>query len=81
MHEDPYVPNVGKETNGPILRAGMTLAIEPMINQGKVDLVVDRDGWTTRTKDGKLYAHYENTVVVSNDGYEIITLDEGEDEF
>ena len=81
MHEDPYVPNVGKETDGPILRAGMTLAIEPMINQGKVDLVVDRDGWTTRTKDGKLCAYYEKTVAVSNDGYEIITLDEGEDEF
>ena len=81
LHEDPQIPNFKPVGRGLKLRAGMTLAIEPMINQGKVDLVVDRDGWTTRTKDGKLCAHYENTVVVSNDGYEIITLDEGEDEF
>lgn len=59
----------------------MTIAIEPMFNEGSVDLVVDKDGWTTRTKDGKLSAHYENTVVVTENGYEIITLDEGEEEF
>ena len=81
LHEEPQVPNYGRRGQGCKLKIGMVIAIEPMINQGKVDLVVDRDGWTTRTKDGKLCAHYENTVVVSNDGYEIITLDEGEDEF
>lgn len=80
MHEDPYVPNTGKENTGPILKAGMTIAIEPMINMGKVDLVVERDGWTTRTRDGKLCAHYENTVVVTKEGVEIITLDEDEGE-
>jgi len=81
MHEDPYVPNVGNIGDGPILKKGMTIAIEPMFNEGSVDLVVDKDGWTTRTKDGKLSAHYENTVVVTENGYEIITLDEGEEEF
>ena len=79
VHEDPYVPNCGSIHDGPILQKGMTIAVEPMINQGKVDLVVDRDGWTTRTKDGKLCCHYENTVVVTESGYEIITLDKGEE--
>lgn len=79
MHEDPYVPNVGNVNDGPVLKEGMTIAIEPMFNEGSVDLVVDKDGWTTRTKDGKLSAHYENTVVVTKAGYEIITLDEGEE--
>lgn len=78
VHEDPYVPNVGRESDGPILRKGMTLAIEPMINEGKVDLNILDDGWTVKTKDGKLSCHYENTVVITDDGYEIITLDKGE---
>lgn len=74
VHEDPYVPNCGKVTDGPILRKGMTIAIEPMINEGKVDLITLKDGWTVKTKDGKLSCHYENTVVITDDGYEIITL-------
>ncbi|MFA7222454.1 MAG: type I methionyl aminopeptidase [Bacilli bacterium] len=74
VHEDPYVPNVGVESEGPILEKGMTIAIEPMVNEGKVDLVTLDDGWTVKTKDGKLSCHYENTVVVTDDGYEIITL-------
>lgn len=78
VHEDPYVPNVGKETDGPLLRKGMTIAIEPMVNEGKVDLIVLNDGWTVKTKDGKLSCHYENTVVVTDNGYEIITLKKGE---
>lgn len=80
VHEDPYVPNYGIKGVGVILKEGMTIAIEPMINEGKVDLYVDKeDGWTVKTKDGKLSCHYENTVVVTHDGYEIITLEEGEE--
>lgn len=52
----------------------MTIAIEPMVNEGKVDLITLKDGWTVKTKDGKLSCHYENTVVITDDGYEIITL-------
>lgn len=74
VHEDPYVPNVGKESDGPILEKGMTIAIEPMVNEGKVQLVTLDDGWTVKTRDGKLSCHYENTVVVTDNGYEIITL-------
>ena len=73
LHEDPYIPNVGTANTGPLLREGMTIAIEPMVNMGKVDLVVMDDGWTVKTKDGKLSAHYENTIVVTKDGYEILT--------
>ena len=74
LHEDPSVPNFGKAGHGVRLAAGMTLAIEPMINEGtyKVELL-DND-WTVVTADGKLSAHYENTVLVTRDGYEILTL-------
>lgn len=78
VHEDPYVPNCGKEKDGPILKKGMTIAIEPMLNEGTVDLITLDDGWTVKTQDGKLSCHYENTVVVTDDGYEIITLKKGE---
>lgn len=78
VHEDPYVPNVGKPGSGPILQKGMVIAIEPMVNEGKVELIVDDDEWTVRTKDGKLSAHYENTVAVTDTGYEILTLKEEE---
>ena len=79
IHEDPYVPNVGVKGSGPKLEKGMTIAIEPMLNEGKVDLITMNDGWTVKTKDGKLSCHYENTVVVTDDGYEIITLEKGEE--
>ncbi len=79
VHEDPYVPNVGLKGIGPILQKNMTIAIEPMVNQGKVDLEIDRDGWTVKTKDRKLACHYENTVVVTSSGYEILTLEKGEE--
>ncbi len=78
MHEDPAVPNVGKAGTGPILKEGMCICIEPMVCQGKGETRVLGDGWTAKTKDGKLSCHYENTVVVTSDGYEIITLDKGE---
>ncbi len=76
LHEDPVIPNYGKEGVGPILKAGMTLAIEPMVAEGKSKTRVLGDGWTTKMKDGKWSAHYENTVVVTKDGYEILTLEE-----
>lgn len=78
MHEDPSIPNYGKAGTGPILQEGMTLAIEPMVLEGKKDVRVLGDGWTVKSKDGKLTCHYENTVVVTKDGYEIITMYEGE---
>lgn len=78
MHEDPVIPNYGKKGTGPILVKGMTLAIEPMVLQGKKETRTLGDGWTVKSKDGKLTAHYENTVVVTEDGYEIITIKEGE---
>lgn len=76
LHEDPAVPNVGKKGTGPILKVGMTLAIEPMLNEGLVDLVVLKDGWTVKTKDGKLASHYENTIVITENGYEVLTMGE-----
>lgn len=78
MHEDPYVPNVGKESEGSILKEGMTIAIEPMVNEGKKELYTLSDGWTVKTKDGKMCSHYENTVAVTKDGFMILTLKEGE---
>lgn len=78
MHEDPAIPNYGKAGSGISIQAGMTLAIEPMVLEGKKDIRVLPDGWTAVSKDRKLTAHYENTVVVTSDGYEIITMYEGE---
>jgi methionyl aminopeptidase len=73
MHEDPYIPDYGEEGTGPILREGMTLAIEPMVMMGSNKLRTLRDGWTAVSKDGKPSAHYENTLAVTKDGYEILT--------
>lgn len=81
MHEDPAVPNVGKAGTGPILKEGMCICIEPMVAEGKKDVKVLRDGWTAKMKDGKLSCHYENTVVVTSTGYDILTLDEGENNY
>lgn len=66
MHEDPQVPNYGRRGSGTMLKAGMTLCIEPMINLGKKELIFEDDGWTTRTRDGKPSAHFENAVAVAN---------------
>ena len=74
MHEDPSVPNYGKLGTGMRLKAGMVLCIEPMIAMGSWKVNVLRDGWTAVTIDGKPAAHYENTVVVREDGVEILTL-------
>lgn len=74
MHEDPPVPNYGKPGKGPRLQAGMTLAIEPMVNAGTEDLEVLEDEWTTVTADGKKAAHYENTIIITEGEPEILTL-------
>lgn len=71
MHEDPEVPNYGIEGTGIKLKAGNTIAIEPMINMGTHELYLN--GWDARTKDGKPSAHYENTVLIKEDGVEILT--------
>ena len=78
MHEDPSVPNYGIAGTGPLLQKGMTIAVEPMILAGKKETRILGDGWTVKSKDGKLTCHYENTIVITEEGCEIITLTEGE---
>ncbi len=77
LHEEPEVPNFGSPGRGPRLVPGMTLAIEPMVNEGVYDIRVLKDGWTTVTADGKLSAHYENTVLITDGEPEILTVTEG----
>ena len=77
LHEEPEVPNYGNPGRGPRLVPGMTLAIEPMVNQGFYDVRVLKDGWTVVTTDGKLSAHYENTVLITDGEPEILTVAEG----
>ena len=77
LHEEPEVPNFGKAGHGPRLLKGMTLAIEPMVNVGVYDVRVLKDGWTVLTADGKLSAHYENTVLITDGEPEILTVTEG----
>lgn len=74
MHEDPNVPNFGAKGFGPVLKAGMALAVEPMISMGKRHVVFEKDGWTCRMKDYKPSAHYENTIIITEEGLKIITL-------
>jgi methionyl aminopeptidase len=74
MHEDPQLPNYGDAGKGPRLRAGMVLAIEPMINLGGPEVRVLPDGWTAITVDGSVSAHFEHTVAISKDGPVILTL-------
>lgn len=68
MHEPPQIPNFGLPGRGPLLKAGMTLAIEPMLNAGSFEVKNLADGWTVVTKDGRLSAHYENTIAITEDG-------------
>ena len=77
LHEEPEVPNFGNPGRGPRLLPGMTLAIEPMVNEGIHEVRVLKDGWTTVTADGKLSAHYENTVLITDGEPEILTVTEG----
>lgn len=74
LHEDPQVPNYGKRTDGPKLKAGMTLAIEPMVNMGRPAVKVLKDNWTVVTNDGLPSAHYEHTVLVTKGDPEILTV-------
>lgn len=74
VHEDPNVPNFGKEGRGMRLYKNMTIAVEPMINLGTYEVCQLDDGWTIVTDDGKPSAHYENTLIIKEDGVEIITL-------
>ncbi|HET9411937.1 MAG TPA: type I methionyl aminopeptidase [Candidatus Saccharimonadales bacterium] len=73
VHEDPNIPNYGMAGTGPALKAGMTIAIEPMATLGDYRIKMDPDGWTIRTADGSLAAHFEHTVLITQDGYEILT--------
>jgi methionyl aminopeptidase len=75
MHEDPQIPNYGKPGKGPRLAQGMVFAIEPMVTAGAYDVEVLLDNWTAVTKDGSLSAHYENTVVITEDRPELLTLE------
>lgn len=74
LHEDPQIPNYGKPGRGPRLAAGMVFAIEPMITEGTYEVDVLLDNWTVVTQDGKLAAHYENTVVITDGEPELLTL-------
>ncbi len=74
MHEDPSVPNFGVKGTGVRLKKGMTIAIEPMINAGGYQVEFLSDGWTCKTKDRRPSAHYENTVAITENGVEILTL-------
>ena len=74
LHEDPSIPNYGEEGHGPTLKKGMCLCIEPMIMEGSDEYIVLEDGWTVKTKDHKLSSHYENTIVVTEDGCQILTF-------
>src|SRR3989338_3781111 len=73
VHEDPYIPNFGKRGEGAELKPGMVIAIEPMINEGGDKIYVDDDGFTFRTKDGKRSAHFEHTVLITEEDPEILT--------
>ena len=73
LHEDPDVPNYGKKNTGPILKEGMVIAVEPMLNLGSADVYLLDDDWTVITRDGMPSAHFEHTVLITKDGYEILT--------
>jgi methionyl aminopeptidase len=73
LHEAPEVPNYGKRGSGPLLKEGMVIAIEPMINLGSRNIVQEKDGWTIRTSDRKPSAHYEHTVAIFKDRTEVLT--------
>ncbi len=76
LHEDPDIPNYGKPARGPLIKEGMVFAVEPMLNLGSRDVCMLDDGWTIVTYDEKPSAHFEHTVLVTKDGYEILTTGE-----
>jgi len=73
LHEDPNIPNYGKENSGPVIEAGMTIAIEPMATLGSYKVYTADDGWTVLTRDGSTAAHFEDTILVLEHGFEILT--------
>ena len=73
MHEDPQIPNYGKPGRGPVLKPGLVVAVEPMVNVGGWETSVLPDGWTVVTEDGSLSAHFEHTIAVTEDGHEVLT--------
>jgi len=78
VHEDPYIPNVGKKGTGDKLENGMVLALEPMLSEGGKDVILDKDGFTFRTRDGARSAHFEHTILVTGNGSEILTKEESD---
>jgi len=74
LHEDPIIPNYGKPGRGPVLKAGMVFALEPMLNMGGPEVKTLDDGWTVVTKDGSLSAHFEHTIALREKGPEILTV-------
>lgn len=74
LHEEPNIPNYGKQGTGSALSAGMTIAIEPMATLGDFRVFIDTDGWTVRTNDRSLSAHFEHTILITDDGSEILTV-------
>jgi methionyl aminopeptidase len=73
MHEEPQIPNYGRPGRGPVLKPGLVLAVEPMVNVGGWETRVLLDGWTVVTEDGSLSAHFEHTIAVTEDGHEVLT--------
>ena len=73
LHEDPDVPNYGRKGTGPLIKNGMVIAIEPMINMGSKNIVIERDGWTTRTTDRKPSAHYEHNIAIHHGKPDILS--------
>ena len=73
LHEEPEIPNFGSPGQGPFLKSGMVFAIEPMVNIGKKEIKILKDGWTVVTADGKPSAHFEDTVLIAKDGPEVLT--------
>ena len=74
LHEEPPIPNYKTPGRGPLLVPGMTLAIEPMVNMGAYEVEIEEDNWTVVTKDGKPSAHFEHTILISENGPEILTM-------
>ncbi len=77
LHEDPNIPNYGRKNTGPWLQSGMTIAIEPMATLGSERVVLESDGWTVKTRDHSLSAHFEHTILITDDGSEILTQVKG----
>ena len=74
VHEDPFIPNFGKAGQGPVLVPGTVIAIEPIVNEGTEKIYLDKDGYTIRTKDKKRSVHFEHTIVITEEGAEVLTV-------